>query len=247
MSFCYNNKENKMTVKKEDWIPYTYLITHIPSNQKYYGVRYAKGCNPSEFWNLYFTSSKYVAKLISETGKDSFVFEIRRTFSDVSAARKWEHKFLRRIKAPVRSDFLNKTDNISISPQYGTNNPASREEVKEKIRYSVKKWLESNPNPMLGKSMPLEVRKKLSEERLGQNNPFFGKTHTEETKQLLSANAKGENNNFFGKTHTEETKQAMSVMRAGVKKPKIECPRCKKLGAPYVMARWHFDNCKGEV
>ena len=29
-------------------------------NKWYYGVRYSKNCNPSEFWVTYFTSSKYV-------------------------------------------------------------------------------------------------------------------------------------------------------------------------------------------
>ena len=87
-----------MAVKKEDWIPYTYFLVHVQTGQKYYGVRYAKGCNPSEFWVSYYTSSKYVKKLILETGADSFIFEIRKTFNTPLAARAWEHKVLRRMK-----------------------------------------------------------------------------------------------------------------------------------------------------
>jgi len=39
-------------------IPYTYKLIFKPTGQYYYGVRYAKGCQPSDLWDKYFTSSK---------------------------------------------------------------------------------------------------------------------------------------------------------------------------------------------
>lgn len=99
-----------------NFTPYTYLIGWPNLNTWYYGVRYAQGCNPTDLWNPYKTSSKYVKKFIEENGDPTF-FQIRRTFNSIKAARFWETKVLRRIKAVKREDFLNKTDNVSICPE----------------------------------------------------------------------------------------------------------------------------------
>lgn len=227
------------------WTPYTYLLTHIPTGLKYYGVRYAQGCHPSEFWKKYKTSSKAVADLILEYGDESFVFEIRRTFFDAQPARLWETKVLKRLKVTQRDDYLNKTDNIAIAPQPGNNNPAKRKEVREKIRAARMQWLQNNPNPNIGRKTLKHVKQKQSERKLGQNNPFYGKAHTQENKELFSTRQLGENNSFYGKQHTQHTKDAMSRTRTGKSKPKVTCPHCNKEGAPHVMVRWHFNNCKG--
>lgn len=50
--------------------PYTYLLKFIPENKYYYGVKYAKGCDPKDFWINYFTSSSTIQKLIEEYGKE---------------------------------------------------------------------------------------------------------------------------------------------------------------------------------
>lgn len=96
----------------EDRIPYTYLIKHVPSGRVYYGCRYAKGCNPDELFEQYFTTQKYVHEMIKEYGADQFQIQIRKIFTSIDKCRKWEHKVLKRIKAVYRDDFINKTDNI---------------------------------------------------------------------------------------------------------------------------------------
>lgn len=107
--------------------PYTYLIKHIPSGKVYYGLRYANGCDPSDFWKSYFTSSKDVWNLIESTGKNSFAFEIRKTFNDPLEAIEWEKKVLRRINAMNRDDFINRS--IPGSSMF-----KHSEETKEKMR-----------------------------------------------------------------------------------------------------------------
>lgn len=92
------------------WTPYTYLLSHIPTNTHYYGVRYKKGCHPSDFWKTYFTSSKHVADLINQYGLESFRYQIRKLFRNSTDARKWESTVLRRINAVDRLDFINRTD-----------------------------------------------------------------------------------------------------------------------------------------
>jgi len=107
--------------------PFTYLIKHIPSGKVYYGLRYAKKCHPSDLWTTYFTSSTDVEKLIKKDGKDAFLFEVRKTFSDRSKAIEWEKKVLRRMKVIGRNDFINR--NIPGSSMF-----AHSEESKEKMR-----------------------------------------------------------------------------------------------------------------
>lgn len=94
--------------------PYTYYIYNTITKEHYYGVRFAKNCHPNELWNTYFTSSKKVHKLINFYGKDSFIFEIRKIFSDKQSAINWENKVLRRMKVLDKPNWLNMTTNKAI-------------------------------------------------------------------------------------------------------------------------------------
>lgn len=91
--------------------PYTYLLRHKPTGMVYYGVRWAKGCDPSEFWKTYFTSSKKQVPLLRKLyGDDSFEFEIRRTFLTAEEACSWEKKVLTRMKVLKKPDlWLNRS------------------------------------------------------------------------------------------------------------------------------------------
>lgn len=96
-------------------MPYTYLIKCNVTGEFYYGVRYAKGCDPDELWKTYFTSSKVVKQRITQFGEESFSFQVRKVFESGIEAREWEHKVLVRIKAKERSDFLNLTDGVNFT------------------------------------------------------------------------------------------------------------------------------------
>lgn len=90
--------------------PFTYLITFLPTGQRYYGVRTKRKCHPTELWHLYFTSSKTVRQLIAEHGKDAFTFEIRKTFDNAESAILWEHRVLARLDAARNPLYLNKNN-----------------------------------------------------------------------------------------------------------------------------------------
>lgn len=108
--------------------PYTYLITFKETKQKYYGVRYAKNCHPSDLWNTYFTSSKVVQVLLTQYGPSAFTVEIRKVFQTQEAACKWENKVLRRLKVHLREDYLNICHNYTFSMY----NPEVAQKVKQK-------------------------------------------------------------------------------------------------------------------
>lgn len=71
----------------------------------------------------------------------------------------------------------------------------------------------------LGLKMSKETRKKMSENRRGENNHFYGKSHSEESKLKMSkakvGKYRGENNPNFGRHASEETRQKMSKMFKG--------------------------------
>jgi hypothetical protein len=95
--------------------PYTYLLHHKPTNTFYYGVRYAKGCHPNDFWKTYFTHSKIVPLYRTLFGDESFEFEIRKTFDSVNAARNWEQKVLIRMHVLQNPDkWLNRNNSKAI-------------------------------------------------------------------------------------------------------------------------------------
>lgn len=195
-------------------MPYTYLIKHNPSGKVYYGVRYAKGCSPADLWASYFTSSKLIGELIQQDGVDAFSFEIRRVFETALEAQQWETRVLKRINAASRPDFINKTDNSSISPadaskamkgKYGSDHPAYG---KKRSDTSARNALQLGElNPMFG--------------RTGELAPCYGRT--------------GERHPMFGKSNPGASQNC---------KQTVTCPHCGKVGKRSGMQRWHFNYCK---
>lgn len=221
-------------------IPYCYLLGWTSHNKWYYGVRYAGNCQPSDLWSTYFTSSKTVKEWVKEIG-DPDLIQIRKTFTDISSARKWETKVLKRMKVVSSLKWLNKTDNISIAPMYGENNPATRPEVKKLISQNTpKKFGDENPmrNPETARKAGQKLKGRINYWQIGEKNP----AKRPEVRNKLSR--PGKTNPFYGKEHSTEFKQNMSVKFKGVPKEKIVCPHCGKLGGKNTMGRWHFDNCK---
>jgi len=228
--------------------PYTYHLYHKPTGKHYYGVRTAKDCHPDELWVTYFSSSKIVNFMIEEYGIDSFDYKIRKIFETAEEALEWEMKFLFRIDAATKDNWLNRHNGGKNFCTAGTT-----------------PWNK-------GVSHSEEARKKISEKRkeyVGEKHPMYGRTHSEESKQKMSINRKkkfGKDNHFYGKRHTDELKKYISELNKGrpstikgiplseerkrkqseimKNKPKVKCPYCERIGNPSGMKRYHFDNCK---
>lgn len=116
-----------------DYIPFTYLVKHIPSGKLYYGVRYAKGCSPSDLGNRYFTSSKIIKEMLKKEPVTNFVFEVRKIFpNDPERATYWERKVLRRLKVHKNERWFNQTHNYN----FAMFNPVIVKKVVDKNRAS---------------------------------------------------------------------------------------------------------------
>lgn len=149
---------------------YTYLIGWSKEDLWYYGVRYSKDATPSELFESYFTSSKYVHDAVEVLGSPDVV-EIRKEFLCSEKARIWEHKVLRRLKVVTNKKFLNKTDNISICPVAAdkgrrTKKPWCSNDPRRKIVSDAAK--KSKSLEKFWNSVDDEEKKKIDAKRRGQ-------------------------------------------------------------------------------
>lgn len=193
--------------------PFTYVLTHKPSGRRYYGARWANGCQPSDLWSLYFTSSKVVKKLIKEDGKESFDFKIRKVFSSKKECRDWERRVLVRLKVKKKEEWLNEGYG-SVPDQTGFRHSKETREKMSKSHMGI-----SRPMPFLiernkDKSIfTSEVRRKGVETKRRNGtlgNGMLGKKHSPESIQKMSANRKGKG----GASPSEETRKKQSLARS---------------------------------
>jgi hypothetical protein len=174
-------------------------------------VRYAKACNPEDFWKKYFTSSKEVVAMRILHGEPD-VIQIRKVFESKEHARCWENKVLRRLKVVVREDFLNKND----APAPPINNRDMSADTKNKIsavhkgkpkseehKQKIKEARAKQVNTRKGTLATEETKEKIREARATQ-------IFTEETRNKMSKSRKGNKHWTYGKPRSEETKQKIS-------------------------------------
>lgn len=206
-------------------IPYTYLIKFIPTGQCYYGVRYSKNYTPDDLWVTYFTSSRFVKKLITEYGKNSFTYEVRRTFTSATQARRWEEKVLRRLNAAKRDIFINKYDHMHfdmVSRVWVNNGIISKfVDFVCLADYLQEGWVH-------GRLFSNKHKSNISTSKQGRYtgalNPMYGKKHTEQTKNKLRTSRKGK---IYGPVKLT-TDKATSIINAYAARESIDIPHNKR-------------------
>jgi len=200
-------------------IPYTYKLIFKPTGQYYYGVRYAKGCNPDDLWDKYFTSSKHVHKLIKDYGLNSFTFKITKTFSNKKDALLHELNVLERVKANINGKFINKAI---------FKNSYSNEGLI--VIHHIVLNIETFHDPKLpipnGWLKGLSIKHKQSQSLIRKGKP---------------AHNKGKKSKSTGPC-TEKRKTSISNSRKLT--PKITCEHCNKQCDGGNFKRFHGDNCK---
>lgn len=132
---------------------YTYLIGWKEIDKWYYGVRYAKNCDPSELWVIYFTSSKLVKQTRVQYGNPDVV-QIRKLFLSKEKARLWESKVLRRLYAPRKEKWLNQTDNKCI-----INTPETIERIAANKRNKTYEQIYTDPITLRKKRSDSNIRR----------------------------------------------------------------------------------------
>jgi len=248
--------------------PYTYVIGWTHLNKYYYGVRYAKKCNPLDLWVSYFTSSNFVKRLREKEGEPD-IKQVRKIFNDTKTAILYEAKVLRRLDVLKKDKWLNMAIVGSIAPMPGKLNPSygriKSDEEKRKISEanlgrkmsdSTKKKISLAKKGRPGHKHNLLTKEKISKKMLalfanGFTNPFQGRQHTEETKALLKekatglkrpykerVNNKGKNHHFYGKP-VDEQRKAKIKTSALANKVMVSCIICKTESSYQNFIRWH--------
>jgi hypothetical protein len=167
---------------------YTYCIGWTVNNVRYYGVRYAKNCNPSDLWISYFTSSKFVEIQREQYGEPDII-QIRKTFgNNPEKAKLWEDKVLRRLNVVDKDNWLNKTKNDSFKgTHFAWNDGLTKENC----------------------SILLQTGKKISKTRKGQkasdNTKQKMKASADARKHINSWNQLKKNSNLYDKYESYES------------------------------------------
>lgn len=224
-------------------IPFTYIITHVPSGMKYYGVRFAKNCSPSDIGVTYFSSSGVVKKMILDEGVENFSFEVRKIFSTKEDALKWENKFLTRINAVDNDKWLNMSNGHArfyVAKHSEETKKKMRKPKSDEHRAKLKKHLDEK------RVIPKwtdEMKKKLSLRISGEGNHNFGRSdHIGALKLVeIAKSRRGKTwEELYGKEKADEMRS-----RCGNRKVTHEpCPHCGYSNKPSYMKKWHFEKCK---
>lgn len=180
---------------------YVYRITNIVENKHYYGSRVSK-IEPKEDLGIkYFSSIKNSEnnwiKLDQKLNKSNYKYKILKVFSTAFESIVYESYLHARFDVKNNDKFYNKSNqtptgfttvnlNSERHPLYGKERT---DEVKNKIRESLKGRFQGSNSPNFGKK-----REELSNMFAGNGNPFYGKIHSKETKELFSSVRKGSNN-----------------------------------------------------
>lgn len=242
-------------------IPYTYYIKHLPTGLKYYGSKYGKGSDPAKFWvpNGYFTSSNYVKELIKEYGIETFKVKVTKTFATSEEALAHEYRFIQRVDAVKRTDWLNKNNGGKHFYNVG---PDSEETKRKKsaaprsVESNLKRSMTLKNKPkhpnfgfLLSQAQKLrpKVKEQLRREKI--KNKALGRGHTQKTIDILSeivSNTRWiKKDEIQKKINVEELETYISQGWVnGRILSTITCPHCGITGVKYNIVRNHFNKCK---
>jgi hypothetical protein len=245
-----------------DRIPYTYFVLHIPTGKKYYGSKYGKGSTPETFWKPggYFTSSEKVKNLLQEYGVNSFKAEVRKVFDTPDQALNYEYRFLKKVDALKKSEWLN--ENLG-GEKFRNVGPASEKALSSQRK--KKQTLEGNAKrsaSLMGRVISEDTKKRMSLAQL--NRPLdeeerrrnkirekaIGRSHNTKTKSKLStivSQTRWINNGIEQKK--VNVNELSSYLDLGWENGRIlqivSCPHCGATGVKHNIVRRHFDKCKG--
>lgn len=225
-------------------IPYTYLIGWPDLNKWYYGVRYAKNCNPSDLWVSYKTSSKIVHEFVFTHG-DPSIIQIRKTHLSVNAAQLWENRVLKKLKVASSSKWLNGHDSKSFDPslvpkgdQHWTRQDTERaNKWRDRSNWKLKGGHNKGNAPSGDQHWTRQNSESAQKHhiRMTSNNP----NNQPDVKQKKSDYLKKNN-----PVNLPGVRDKIRNTLLGKKRPRKVCEFCKADVADSIYTRYHGNKCK---
>ena len=250
------------TLQSHDRKPFVYIIRDITNGKRYGGVKFSKGCKPSDLLTKYYTSSRIVKNLIKD-GRE-FVIDKIIEFDNKEDAIEFEELMLRTVNAHLSDDWYNLATGKAINP----------DAVKERCltKYGVDNWMKTEEAKNSGLGFKSGNKhgcfERSDETKAKMSESFAGREFSEEHRQKISKAR-------TGTKATPETRLKMSESKIGVKRPKsfsekmslimsgennpmygnpsprkgkkdeqIQCEHCGKFANRGNYNRWHGYNCK---
>jgi len=177
--------------------PFFYIISWTELDMHYAGIKFAKGCQPTDLWTKYFTSSTRVKKFRELHGEpDSFVIT---RFDDRQELIKHEQDFLQ--------DKIHNKHWLNV--RAASYNIHWDEEARSKISEANKRRLENGfVHQNLGKKRSPEVCLNISKGKRGSTTKLKGTNLTAEHKEKISKS-------LTGRKQSEESKSKRSKALKG--------------------------------
>ena len=251
---------------------YTYFIGWSKTKVYYYGRQTRIGCDPSNFWKTYFTSSHHVEKYRKLHGEPDII-QIRRIFGeDYVKCSNWETKVLTKLNCAKDPRFLNRTNNTpaftrgttGVAPAFDVNgeyvglvdcDDASwgqtifgsnkfNPNASEQSRKINLALVEAGIHNFQGDNNPSRRKVKAGTHHWSKENNSPQRQAIDDLQRKLVEDGK---HHWLSKEHADSAGERTREAIAAGKHPygtKVKCPHCGKEGQMASMKRWHFDNCE---
>jgi hypothetical protein len=179
--------------------PYTYFVKHLPTGMKYYGSKYGKDADPTKFWieGGYYTSSRKVKLLIEQYGVESFECRVTRVFETAEQALAHEYKFIEKVGAVKKADWLNENNGGEKFYNVGPDSEETRLKKSAMVRTpesNAKRSAALKGRPKhknFGKILSeAQKNRPLDKEQARRNKireKAIGRGHNQQTRDLLSS------------------------------------------------------------
>lgn len=196
------------TLQSPDREPFVYILKHQGSGKRYCGVKFSKGCKPSDLLTTYFTSSKVVKRMMDEG--EVFLIEKVIPCTDKNEAIELEEFILIEANAPLSDDWFNLSVGRAINPE------AVRATCLEK--YGVDNWVQSVEGLQWAKDRMIgnqytKGQKRSDETKHKMSIAFTGRVFSDEHREKIRQNR-------LGSKASDETKKKLSESRTRGKHPR---------------------------
>jgi group I intron endonuclease len=224
---------------------YIYMTKNLVTGKMYIGLH-----TNAEYNADYFGSGVALKDAMKVYGNHNFINGLIEWAGNMDELSTLEQLYIEKYNSLVPNGY-----NLTTGGETFKHHELSKKKISENQK-GIPKW-NGTGGPRKGAKHTKKSRKKISDNHAdvnGENNGMYGKNHSEETiikikearsKQVITESHKKAVSewatNFW---KNEDKKQTMIAKVTGIKKPKVQCPHCKKVGGKPVMVRYHFDKCK---